>query len=40
MRQCASCSEYVLEDMVMDQVDRILGHVHAAAELEVIEFVA
>ncbi len=39
VRQCASCSEYVLEDMVMDQVDRILSHVDAAAELEVVEFV-
>jgi YgiT-type zinc finger domain-containing protein len=40
VRQCASCSEYVLGDMVMDRVDRILSHVDAAAELEVVEFVA
>jgi YgiT-type zinc finger domain-containing protein len=38
VRQCASCSEYLLEDAVMAQVDSILTHVHAAAELEVIEF--
>ena len=40
VRQCASCSEYLLEDVVMAQVDNIFTHVHAAAELEVIEFVA
>jgi hypothetical protein len=38
--QCASCSEYVLEDVVMAQVDRILAQANAAAELEVIEFAA
>jgi YgiT-type zinc finger domain-containing protein len=38
--QCGSCSEYMLEDVVMAQVDSILAHVNAAAELEVIEFAA
>jgi YgiT-type zinc finger domain-containing protein len=38
--QCGSCSEYMLEDVVMAPVDRILAHVNAAAELEVIEFAA
>ena len=38
--QCGSCSEYILEDVVMVQVDSILAHVNAAAELEVIEFAA
>ena len=40
VRQCANCSEYMLEDAVMAQVDSILAHTNAAAELEVIEFAA
>ena len=40
VRQCARCSEYLLEDAVMAQVDSIIAHVNAAAELEVIEFAA
>jgi YgiT-type zinc finger domain-containing protein len=40
VRQCARCSEYLLEDAVMAQVDCILAHANAAAELEVIEFAA
>ena len=40
VRHCARCSEYLLEDAVMAQVDSILAHVNAAAELEVIEFAA
>jgi YgiT-type zinc finger domain-containing protein len=40
VRQCARCREYLVEDTVMAQVDSILAQVNAAAELEVIEFVA
>ena len=40
VRQCARCSEYLLENSIMAQVDSILAHVNAAAELEVIEFAA
>ena len=40
VQQCTNCSEYLLEDAVMAQVDRILTQAHAAAELEVIEFAA
>lgn len=40
VRQCARCSEYLLEDAVMAQVDSILAQVNAAAELAVIEFAA
>jgi YgiT-type zinc finger domain-containing protein len=40
VRQCARCSEYLLEDSIMAQVDRILADVNAAAELAVIEFAA
>jgi YgiT-type zinc finger domain-containing protein len=38
VRQCAKCSEYLLDDAVMAQVDNILTHVNATAELAVIEF--
>ena len=38
--QCARCREYLLEDAVMTQVDQMLAHVDAAAELEVIECAA
>ena len=40
VRQCARCREYLLEDAVMTQVDSILAHVNAAAELAVIDFAA
>ena len=40
VRQCARCSEYLLEESVMAQVDSLLAHVNAAAELEVIDFAA
>jgi YgiT-type zinc finger domain-containing protein len=40
VRQCARCSEYLLEDSIMAQVDRILADVNAAAELAVIECAA
>jgi len=40
VRQGARCGAYLLEDVVMAQVDSILAHVHAAAELEVVEFAA
>jgi len=36
-QQCASCSEYVLEDIVMAQIDKMLAQANAAAELEAIE---
>ena len=32
VRQCARCSEYLLEDAVMAQVDSILAHVNAARQ--------
>lgn len=38
--QCGSCHEYVLEDPVMSQVDRILAGIAAATELEVVRFAA
>ena len=38
--QCENCSEYVLEDTVMERVERILERVNAAAELEIIRYAA
>jgi YgiT-type zinc finger domain-containing protein len=38
--QCEACHEYVLEDPVMAQVDRILGGMAEGAELEVVRFAA
>jgi YgiT-type zinc finger domain-containing protein len=38
--QCERCSEYLLEDAVMDRVDELLGRVDSAAELEVIKYAA
>jgi YgiT-type zinc finger domain-containing protein len=38
--QCTNCPEYLIEDEVLGQVDRILGAVHAGAEVEVIPYAA
>lgn len=38
--QCSNCSEYSIEDAVMEKVDRILESVDHTAELEVIRFAA
>jgi len=38
--QCEQCSEYYLQDKVMDQVDDLLISIDNAAELEVIKFAA
>lgn len=38
--QCSNCSEYSIEDAVMERVDSILASVDHSAELEVIQFAA
>jgi len=38
--QCQGCSEYVLEDSVMERVDQILARVDLSAELEIIRYAA
>ena len=38
--QCQGCGEYLLEDTVMEQVDRILGRADVQAELEIIRYAA
>jgi YgiT-type zinc finger domain-containing protein len=36
--QCVNCSEYVIEDQVMQKVDSILNRIDATAELEVLNY--
>jgi YgiT-type zinc finger domain-containing protein len=38
--QCDNCTEYFLEDSVMDRVGKILEKVDTAAELEIIRYAA
>ena len=38
--QCNGCSEYLLNDVVMEQIDNILKRVDAATELEVMKYAA
>jgi YgiT-type zinc finger domain-containing protein len=36
--QCKNCSEYVIEDSVMERVDAILHKVDKAVELEIFSY--
>ena len=36
--QCGNCSEYVIEDEVLEKVDIILNKIDATAELEVLSY--
>ncbi len=38
--QCSNCTEYLLDDPVMERVEKILKNVDTAAELEVIRYAA
>jgi len=38
--QCEGCSEYALEDSVLERVDAILERVDPTAELEIIRYAA
>lgn len=38
--QCGNCSEYVIEDAVMERVETILNGVDATVELETLSYVA
>ena len=38
--QCQRCSEYALEDLVMERVDEIISQADARAELEIVRFAA
>jgi len=37
--QCCNCSEYMIEDEVMQNVDNILSRIDKTAELEVLSYV-
>ena len=36
--QCQNCSEYLIEDPVMEEVDRILSKIDETAELEILSY--
>ncbi len=38
--QCEGCSEYLLEDSVMERVDSILERADPGAELEIVRYAA
>ena len=38
--QCERCSEYLLEDRVLERMDVMLGNVDEDAELKVLKFAA
>jgi YgiT-type zinc finger domain-containing protein len=38
--QCDNCGDFLLEDAVMAQVERLLGQADEGAELEVMRFAA
>jgi YgiT-type zinc finger domain-containing protein len=38
--QCSHCVEYMLEDAVMERVDRILSAIDDQTELEIVRFAA
>lgn len=38
--QCEACREYLIEDMVMAQIDLMLARTDSTAELEVLRYAA
>ena len=36
--QCRNCSEYVIEDQVMEKIDIILNKIDTTAELEILSY--
>lgn len=38
--QCERCSEYLLEDRVMERVEAMIGKVDTGAELEIVKYAA
>lgn len=38
--QCSNCSEYLLEDHILEKVEDMLKNVNSMAELEIINFAA
>ncbi len=40
MLQCGECGEYLIEDPIMEQVDKMLAEADERAELEIMSFAA
>ena len=40
VHQCVGCSEYLLEDRVLQRVEEIFGKIDPSAELEIIRYAA
>jgi YgiT-type zinc finger domain-containing protein len=38
--QCENCSDYLIEDAVMDKVDKLLTRVDTAVEVEILNYAA
>jgi YgiT-type zinc finger domain-containing protein len=38
--ECTNCTEFAIEDTVMENVERLLGQTDKAAELEIIAYAA
>ena len=36
--QCQNCSEYLIEDQVMEKVDRIIDKIDKTVELEILSY--
>lgn len=38
--QCGNCSEYLIQDAVMEKVDKLLTRVDTAVEVEILNYAA
>jgi YgiT-type zinc finger domain-containing protein len=38
--QCGNCSEYLIEDNIMQRVDDIISNMNRGAEVEILNFAA
>jgi YgiT-type zinc finger domain-containing protein len=38
--QCGNCSEYLIQDVVMEKVDKLLTRVDTAVEVEILNYAA
>ncbi|MBN1932689.1 MAG: YgiT-type zinc finger protein [Desulfobacterales bacterium] len=38
--QCEGCSEYLIDDTVLEYIEKIIQNVDSAAELEIIKYAA
>jgi len=40
VQECECCSEYILSDETMEQIEKLLSRVDKAAELEILRYAA